>query len=75
MALYTKRTIESLFVGLLVGVLMTSSVADFVPVLGGIFLDVFLNDTVAWIFIACGLMGSMIALVTMSGGFWSLDFQ
>ena len=68
MALYTKRTIESLFVGMLVGVLMTSSVADFVPVLGGIFLDVFLNDTVAWIFIACGLMGSMIALVTMSGG-------
>ncbi|MGB0865129.1 MAG: Na+/H+ antiporter NhaC family protein [Granulosicoccaceae bacterium] len=68
MALYTKRTIESLFVGMLVGVLMTSSISEFVPVLGGIFLDVFLNDTVAWIFIACGLMGSMIALVTMSGG-------
>lgn len=68
MALYTKRTIESLFVGMLVGVLMTSSLGSFVPDLGAIFQKVFLNETVAWIFIACGLMGSMISLVTMSGG-------
>jgi len=68
MALYTRRTIESLFMGVLVGLLMTSSPAEFVPVLGGTFLTVFQNETVAWIFIACGLMGSMIALVTMGGG-------
>lgn len=67
-ALYTKRTIESLFIGVLVGLVMTNSVADFIPALGGTFLDVFMNETVAWIFIACGLMGSMIALVTMGGG-------
>jgi Na+/H+ antiporter NhaC len=67
-ALYTKRTIESLFIGVLVGLVMTNSVADFIPVLGSTFLAVFMNETVAWIFIACGLMGSMIALVTMGGG-------
>ncbi len=67
-ALYTKRTIESLFIGMLVCILMTTSITDFVPVLGSTFLEVFLNDTVAWIFIACGLMGSMIVLVTISGG-------
>ncbi|MFC6672219.1 hypothetical protein [Marinobacterium aestuariivivens] len=64
-ALYTKRTIESLFIGVLVGLLMTNSPAAFIPALGTTFLDVFMNDTVAWIFIACGLMGSMISLVTL----------
>ncbi|WP_084332718.1 Na+/H+ antiporter NhaC family protein [Marinobacterium jannaschii] len=67
-ALYTKRTIESLFIGVLVGLLMTRSFADFIPALGSTFLTVFQNDTVAWIFIACGLMGSMITLVTAGGG-------
>jgi len=67
-ALYTKRTIESLFIGVLVGLLMTNSPADFIPQLGTTFLNVFMNDTVAWIFIACGLMGSMISLVTLGGG-------
>jgi len=67
-ALYTKRTIESLFIGVLVGLLMTKSFADFIPALGENFLTVFMNDTVAWIFIACGLMGSMISLVTVGGG-------
>ncbi len=67
-ALYTKRTIESLFIGVLVGLLMTSSPADFIPQLGTTFLDVFMNETVAWIFIACGLMGSVISLVTLGGG-------
>ncbi|MEH6651620.1 MAG: Na+/H+ antiporter NhaC family protein [Motiliproteus sp.] len=68
MALYTKRTIESLFVGVLIGLLMTKSFDGFIPALGGNFLSVFMNETVAWIFIACGLMGSMIALVTVGGG-------
>lgn len=67
-ALYTKRTIESLFIGVLIGLLMTHSMADFIPQLGTTFLDVFMNETVAWIFIACGLMGSMISLVTLGGG-------
>lgn len=68
MAIYTKRTVESLFVGVIVGLLMTESPAEFIPSLSGIFLTVFQNDIVAWIFIACGLMGSMIALVSCAGG-------
>lgn len=68
MAIYTRRTVESLFVGVIVGLLMTKSSAQFVPELGEVFLTVFQNDVVAWIFIACGLMGSMIALVTYGGG-------
>lgn len=67
-ALYTKRTIESLFIGVLVGLIMTNPVGEFIPALGDTFLDVFMNETVAWIFIACGLMGSMIGLVTIGGG-------
>ena len=67
-AIYTKRTIESLFIGVLVGLLMTNPIGEFIPALGVTFLDVFMNDTVAWIFIACGLMGSMIGLVTIGGG-------
>lgn len=68
MALYTKRTIESLFVGVLIGLLMTKSFDGFIPALGSNFLSVFMNETVAWIFIACGLMGSMISLITVAGG-------
>lgn len=67
-AIYTKRTIESLFIGVLVGLLMINPIGEFIPALGVTFLDVFMNDTVAWIFIACGLMGSMIGLVTVGGG-------
>ncbi|WP_413693045.1 hypothetical protein [Psychromonas sp. KJ10-2] len=67
-AIYTKRTVESLFIGVIVGLLMTKSPTDFIPSLGNIFLTVFQNDVVAWIFIACGLMGSMIALVSCAGG-------
>ncbi|WP_417696869.1 Na+/H+ antiporter NhaC family protein [Psychromonas sp.] len=67
-AIYTKRTVESLFIGVIVGLLMTKSPAEFIPSLGDIFLTVFQNDVVAWIFIACGLMGSMIALISCAGG-------
>jgi len=68
MAIYSKRTVESLFIGVIVGLLMTQSPTEFIPALGGIFLKVFQNDTVAWIFIACGLMGSIISLITFGGG-------
>ena len=67
MAIVTKRTIESLMAGALVGLLMidpTSVVTQGSDVL----LSVLGNDTVTWIILVCGLFGSLIALLVKTGG-------
>ncbi|MAX31474.1 Na+/H+ antiporter NhaC [Onishia taeanensis] len=67
MAIVTKRTIESLMTGALVGLLMidpTSVVTQGSDVL----LTVLGNDTVTWIILVCGLFGSLIALLVKTGG-------
>ncbi len=67
MAILTRRTIESLLTGCLVGLLMTDP-THVVSQGSDILLDVLGNDTVTWIILVCGLFGSLIALLVKTGG-------
>ncbi|CBV43805.1 Na+/H+ antiporter NhaC family protein [Halomonas elongata] len=67
MAILTRRTIESLLTGCLVGLLMTDPI-HVVSRGSDILLGVLGNDTVTWIILVCGLFGSLIALLVKTGG-------
>ncbi len=66
-ALITHRTLEALIAGSLTGFLMISpqtALQEF----SATALKVMQNPTTGWIFLVCGLFGSLIALVQFSGG-------
>ncbi|GKW48230.1 Na+/H+ antiporter NhaC family protein [Halomonas sp. NCCP-2165] len=67
MAIITRRTIESLMAGALVGLLMIDP-TSVVTQGSDILLSVLGNDTVTWIILVCGLFGSLIALLVKTGG-------
>ncbi|RCV91148.1 Na+/H+ antiporter NhaC family protein [Billgrantia montanilacus] len=67
MAIVTRRTIESLLAGAVVGLLMIEP-ATVVSQGSDILLTVLGNDTVTWIILVCGLFGSLIALLVKTGG-------
>ncbi|EPC02022.1 sodium:proton antiporter [Litchfieldella anticariensis FP35 = DSM 16096] len=67
MAIITRRTIESLMAGTLVGLLMIDP-TTVVSQGSNILLTVLGNDTVTWIILVCGLFGSLIALLVKTGG-------
>ncbi|NIC04548.1 Na+/H+ antiporter NhaC family protein [Billgrantia bachuensis] len=67
MAILTRRTIESLLAGALVGLLMVDP-TRVVSQGSDILLGVLGNDTVTWIILVCGLFGSLIALLVKTGG-------
>jgi len=67
MAIVTRRTIESLLAGAIVGLLMYQPF-DIVTQGSDILLDVLGNETVTWIILVCGLFGSLIALLVKMGG-------
>jgi Na+/H+ antiporter NhaC len=67
MAIVTRRTIESLLAGAVVGLLMLHP-TTVVSQGSDILLDVLGNDTVTWIILVCGLFGSLIALLVKTGG-------
>ncbi|HZK01418.1 MAG TPA: Na+/H+ antiporter NhaC family protein [Anaerovoracaceae bacterium] len=64
---YTKRILESLMLGGLLGFLMGLK-ADFFSPLSDSFLDIMIDEDIGWLFIVCGLMGSIIALIEKAGG-------
>lgn len=64
---YTKRILESLMLGGLLGFLMAYKGGFFGPV-NESFLDIMMDGDMAWLFIVCGLMGSIIALIEKAGG-------
>ncbi len=61
LALWTHRTIESLIAGSILGAVMLAP-SDPLGRLTDGSLAVMMNDTVAWIILVCGFMGSLIAL-------------
>lgn len=67
MAIITRRTIESLMTGALVGMLMIDP-TSVVTQASDTLLTVLGNDTVTWIILVCGLFGSLIALLVRTGG-------
>lgn len=66
MAIVTHRPILSLTTGVVAGLLILSP-AEAVPRFSETLLAVLMDETVAWVLIVCGLIGSLIVLMIRSG--------
>jgi Na+/H+ antiporter NhaC len=66
LALWTHRTIECLLAGVIVGLFMVAPTAP-LALMAEISLAVMMNDTVGWVILVCGFMGSLIALFIRTG--------
>ena len=65
-AVLSRRPVESLLAGVFAGLLLLgpgTAVANFSSIL----LEVMMDETIAWVIIVCGLMGSLIALLMRVG--------
>ncbi len=65
-AIFSRRPIESLLAGVFAGLLLlgpTDAIGNF----SGILLEVMMEETIAWVIIVCGLMGSLITLLMRVG--------
>ena len=66
LALWSHRTIESLLAGTIVGLFILEPTAP-LQLLAEKSLAVMMNETVAWIILVCGFMGSLIGLFIRTG--------
>lgn len=66
LAVTTHRPIESLIAGSLVGLGMAHG-SDFISGFADTSLRVMMDETVAWVILVCGFMGSLIALLIRTG--------
>lgn len=66
LAILTHRTVESLIAGVIVGLLIIDPV-NVVTDLSATALYVLGDDTVKWVILVCGLLGSIIAILAKSG--------
>ena len=66
LALLTHRPIESLIVGSIVGLIMIHG-TGFVGGFAESSLRVMMDETVAWVILVCGFMGSLIAILIRTG--------
>lgn len=65
-AVISRRTVESLIAGVVVGLLIIEP-ANVVPALASTAIDVMGDETVKWVILVCGLLGSIIAILAKSG--------
>jgi Na+/H+ antiporter NhaC len=66
LAIWSHRTIESLLAGTIVGLFMLAP-TDPLGLAAEISLAVMQNETVGWVILVCGFMGSLIALFIRTG--------
>jgi Na+/H+ antiporter NhaC len=78
----TKRILEALLLASIVGFMMTAKTGmesntlaanlhtplDVLNMLSGTLTEVVMSEDIAWLFIVCGLMGSIISLIEKAGG-------
>lgn len=64
---YSKRILESLILSSLLGYLMAYKLEFLLP-FSEMFVEILVDPDIAWLFIVCGLMGSIIALIEKAGG-------
>ena len=64
---WTKRILESLVLGSIFGFIMAFKAGFFWP-WNEALLETMINEDIGWLFIVCGLMGSLIALIERAGG-------
>ena len=67
MAVLTRKTVESLLAGSLLGLLLLDP-ADLVSPLADVTLAVMMDETIAWLILVCGMMGGLINLLARGGG-------
>ncbi|WP_116474152.1 Na+/H+ antiporter NhaC family protein [Zobellella maritima] len=70
MAVLTRKTVESLLAGSLVGLLLIDP-TDLVSPLADVTLKVMMDETIAWLILVCGMMGGLINLLARGGGVFS----
>lgn len=63
----TKRILEALTLASVMGLFMVAR-GDVLGTFSGTLLEVMMNEDIAWLFIVCGLMGSIISLIEKAGG-------
>jgi len=68
LALITKRVFEPLLLGAVSGFLILGGIDGFFPQLVAASYAVMMNATSVWVILVCGLFGSLVALVEVSGG-------
>ena len=66
-ALLTRRTLEPLLLGSLIGFVIIAKAGFFSAWLDAVYV-VMMDATTAWVILVCGLFGSMVALLEKSGG-------
>jgi Na+/H+ antiporter NhaC len=66
LAIWSRRTIESLLAGTIVGLFMIAP-GEPLTLAAEISLAVMQNETVGWVILVCGFMGSLIALFIRTG--------
>ncbi|KLV08553.1 MULTISPECIES: Na+/H+ antiporter NhaC family protein [Photobacterium] len=71
-ALITHRTVEALFSGAIMGLLMIDP-ANLVGGVVDVSLSVMMDETIAWVILVCGLMGGLIAILEKGGSILSLS--
>lgn len=64
---YTKRILEALVLACLMGFFIGHGVGGFAAFIDGL-LDVSMDYDMIWLWVVCGLMGSIIALIEKAGG-------
>ncbi|MGL4483914.1 MAG: hypothetical protein ACRCUS_03110, partial [Anaerovoracaceae bacterium] len=64
----TKRILEALTLASLMGFIMVSKGVGVLDAFSSTILDVLMAEDTAWLFIVCGLMGSIIILIERAGG-------
>ncbi|WZL73915.1 Na+/H+ antiporter NhaC family protein [Clostridiaceae bacterium 35-E11] len=67
---WTKRIVEALIFATVLGMIMAHK-TDFLTHTNEVLIGVLMQEDMAWLFIVCGLMGCIVALVERSGGAFS----
>ena len=66
-AVITHRPVAALLVGVVVGILLLDPTAA-VSTFSDIMLEVMQDETIGWVIMVCGLMGSLIYILIKTGG-------
>lgn len=67
LAIATRRPIESLLIGCVIGLAMLLPVHSIMPAFSSLALRTMQNETIGWIILVCGLMGSLIMIFMRTG--------
>lgn len=64
----TKRVLEGLILGSVVGLIFAAPSGNVIGSLSSVATDVMMDEDTGWLILVCGLMGSIIKLIEVTGG-------